>query len=129
MPLRMVAPPDDLSPEESAVWARVTATKPSEWWDAGSVPLLAQYCRAVVQSELVGELVRSVGTAMLTDPDELVRYKELRKIQNALSSEITSLARSMRLTQQSRYNAKNSDTASRRGGGPSKPWHVDVIEG
>src|SRR5690606_37440856 len=124
MPLRMVAPPYDFSPEESVVWARVTATKPAEVWDSGSVPLLAQYCRAVVQSELVGELVRSVGTAMLTDPEELVRYKELRKIQNALSSEITSLARSMRLTQQSRYNAKNSDTASRRGGGPSKPWHV-----
>ena len=129
MPLRMVQPPEDLSPEESSVWARVTATKPSEWWDAGSVPLLAQYCRAVVQSELVSELVRSVGQAMLTDPDELGRYKELRKIQNALSGEITSLARSMRLTQQSRYNAKNSDTASRKGGGPSKPWHHDVIDG
>src|SRR5690606_3434547 len=123
MPLRMVRPPDDLSPEEAEVWARVTATKPSEWWDAGSVPLLSQYCRAVVQAELVAGLVASTGKAMLTDPDELARYKELRKIQSTLSGEITSLARSMRLTQQSRYNAKNSDTASRKGGAPSKPWH------
>src|SRR5690625_7625322 len=102
MPLRLVKPPEDLTPEESAVWAKVTATKPAEWWDAGSAPLLAQYCRAVVQSELVGDLVRSTGKAMLTDPDELDRYKELRKIQAALASEMTSLARSMRLTQQSR---------------------------
>src|SRR5690606_22701811 len=114
MPLRMVRPPEDLSPEECEVWARVTATKPSEWWDAGSVPLLSQYCRAVVQAELVSGLVRSVGSAMLTDPDELPRYDKLRKIQSVLSGEITSLATKMRLTQQSRYNAKNSDTASRK---------------
>ena len=129
MPLRLVKPPEDLTPEESAVWSKVTATKPAEWWDAGSAPLLAQYCRAVVQSELVGDLVRSTGKAMLTDPDELDRYKELRKIQAALASEMTSLARSMRLTQQSRYNAKNSDTAARKAGGTAKPWHHDVIEG
>lgn len=128
MPLRMVQPPADLSDEECSVWARVAATKPSEWWDAGSVPLLAQYCRAVVQSELVAGLVTSTGKAMLTDPDELARYKELRKIQAALTGEMTSLATKMRLTQQSRYNAKNSDTASRKGGGPSKPWHHDVVD-
>lgn len=128
MPLRMVHPPEDLSPEECEVWSRVTATKPSEWWDAGSVPLLAQYCRAVVQSELVAGLVASTGKAMLTDPDELGRYKELRKIQGALSGEMTSLATKMRLTQQSRYNAKSGDTASKKGGGPSKPWHHDIID-
>ena len=128
MPLRMVQPPEDLSAEECSVWARVAATKPSEWWDAGSVPLLAQYCRAVVQSELVAGLVASTGKAMLTDPDELGRYKELRKIQAALSGEMTSLATKMRLTQQSRYNAKNSDTAARKAGGPAKPWHHDVVD-
>jgi hypothetical protein len=60
---------------------------------------------------------------MLTDPDELGRYKELRKIQAALTGEITTLARSMRLTQQARYNAKNSDTANRKVSG-SRPWQV-----
>ena len=129
MPLRLVKPPEDLTPEESAVWSKVTATKPAEWWDAGSVPLLAQYCRAVVQSELVGDLVRSTGKAMLTDPDELDRYKELRKIQSVLASEMRGLARDMRLTQQSRYRADKADTTSRKAGGPSKPWHHDVIEG
>ena len=129
MPLRLVKPPEDLTPEESEVWAKVTATKPSEWWDAGSVPLLSQYCRAVVQSELVGDLVRSTGQAMLSDPDELDRYKELRKIQSVLASEMRGLARDMRLTQQSRYRADKADTTSRKAGGPAKPWHHDVIEG
>lgn len=130
LPTRLLSPPADLSQDESAVWARVAATKPGDWWDAGSVPLLAQYVRATVQSELVAELVRSVGQNMLADPDEMGRYKELRKIQAALSGEISSLATKMRLTQQSRYNAKNSDTASRRGGGGGrKPWQShDVID-
>jgi hypothetical protein len=123
LPLRLLQPPADLSTEEAEVWGRIVATKPGDWWDAGSIPLLAQYCRAVVQAELVAGLVASVGSAMLTDPDELGRYKELRKIQAALTGEITTLARSMRLTQQARYNAKNSDTANRKVSG-SRPWQV-----
>lgn len=128
LPLRLLEAPSDLSAEEADVWAKVSATKPGEWWDAGSLPLLAQYCRATVQSDLVADLVRTVSDNLRTDPDELGRYKDLRKIQAALTAELTSLATKMRLTQQSRYNAKNSDTASRKATG-RKPWQHDVLEG
>lgn len=128
LPIRMLAPPADLSGEEAQVWSRIAATKPGDWWDAGSVPLLAQFCRASVQAELIADLVRQVGSVMLTDATKLGEYKELRKIQAALSGEINSLARAMRLTQQSRYNAKSSDTASRKATG-RKPWvSHDVID-
>ena len=126
LPSRLLAPPDDLAPDEAEVWSRVVATKPADWWDAGSVPLLAQYARASVQAEQVAELVRVVLAGLRSDPDELGRYKDLRNIQAKLSAELTSLATKMRLTQQSRYNAKNSDTASRKVGG-ARPWQV--IEG
>ena len=128
LPVRLLAAPDDLSAEQAEVWGQVVATKPSDWWDAGSVPLLAAYCRAVVESRKVSALVESMSADMLLLDDGLSRYKELRKIQAALSGEMTSLATKMRLTQQSRYNAKNSDTAARRGGGPAKPWHHDVVD-
>ncbi len=128
MPLRMLAPPADLSVEETEVWSRVAATKPGDWWDAGSVPLLAQFCRATVQAEMVADLVRQCGSAMLTDPGQLGTYKELRKIQGALSGEITTLARSMRLTQQAKYRADKAEPESRKANG-RKPWHHDVIEG
>ena len=126
LPLRLLAPPADLSGEEAEVWSRVAATKPGDWWDAGSVPLLAQYYRATVQAEMVADLVRQCGSVMLTDPSQLGVYKELRKIQSTLSGEITSLARSMRLTQQARYRADKADPESRKATG-RKPWH-DVIE-
>lgn len=128
IPLRTNPAPADLSAEEAEVWARTVATKPGDWWDAATVPLLAQYCRASAQAELVGDLVRRTAEAMLSDPDELPRYKELRKIQAALSGEMTSLATKMRLTQQSRYRADKAGTTARRGGTGNKPWHHDVIE-
>lgn len=128
LPLRLLAPPADLSAEECEVWGRVAATKPGDWFDAGSIPLFAQFCRATVQAEMVGGLVRTVGTAMLTDPDELGRYKDLRKIQAALSGELTSLATKMRLTQQARYGTRAADTAAGKATG-KKPWQShDVID-
>ena len=106
------------------MWARVAATKPGDWFDAGSIPLLAQYCRATVQAELIADLVRQTASSMLTDPAQLGTYKELRKIQAALTGEINSLARAMRLTQQSRYRADKADTASRKANG-SRPWVIE----
>ncbi len=128
LPVRLIEPPGDLTAPEAEVWARIVVTKPGDWWDAASTPLLAQFCRATVQAEAVAELVRQTLAALATPDGDLDTYKDLRKIQAALSAELTSLATKMRLTQQSRYNAKNSDTASRRGSG-RKPWQQhDVID-
>lgn len=126
MPMRLLPAPLDLTEEESAIWCRVVATKPGDWWDAGNMPLLASMCRAVVQSELVGEQVRLVS-AHLADDDGLARYKLLRKLQAELSGEINTLARAMRLTQQSKYNTKSADTADRKASG-RKPW-LEILEG
>lgn len=128
LPIRLLQPPADLSVEESETWARVVATKPGDWWNAGSVPLLAQYCRATVQAEMIADLVRQTASTMLTDPSQLGTYKELRKIQSTLSGEISSLARAMRLTQQSQYRADKAATEGRKATG-RKPWQHDVIEG
>jgi len=128
IPLRLIPAPADLSPEEAEAWGRIVATKPSEWWDAATTPMLAQLCRASVQAELIGDLVRRTGEAMLADADELPRYKELRKIQAALSGEMATLETKLRLTPQSRYRADKADTTARRGGTGNKPWHHDVIE-
>jgi hypothetical protein len=128
LPSRLLPAPEDLSPEEACVWARVVATKPSDWWDGGSAPLLAQYARATVQSEMVAELVRRVSLALVTAPDELARYRDLRKIQAQLSGELNTLARSMRLTQQSKYRADKADTTSRKASG-NRPWIThDIID-
>ena len=127
LPVRLLAAPDDLGAEQAEVWGQVVATKPSDWWDAGSVPLLAAYCRAVVESRKVSALVESMSADMLLLDDGLARYKELRKIQAALSGEVNTLARAMRLTQQAKYRADAAAVADGKAKG-ARPWHR-VIEG
>lgn len=127
LPSRMLEPPESLAPDEVEVWAHVVATKEAAWWDAGSVPLLEQYCRAVVQARMLSGQVQQCAEALQTEPDQLDTYKDLRRLQAQLSSEIIALARSMRLSQQARYGARAASTGARKGT-TRKPWQVSVIE-
>ena len=122
LPVRLLEAPADLSAEQAEVWASVVVTKPGDWFDAGSIPLLAAYCRAVVESRKVAALVESMTPAMLLLDDGLARYKELRKIQAALSGEVNTLARAMRLTQQAKYRADAAAVADKKASG-ARPWH------
>ena len=127
LPVRLLEPPADLSDAQADVWAAVVATKPFDWFDAGSVPILTAYCRAVVESRKVAALVESMTGDMLLLDDGLNRYKELRKIQGALAGEVNTLARAMRLTQQAKYRADAATTADKKASG-ARPWHR-VLEG
>lgn len=122
LPVRLLEPPDDLSAEQAEVWASVVVTKPGDWLDAGSIPLLAAYCRAVVESRKVAALVESMTGDMLLLDDGLKRYKDLRRLQAELSGEVNTLARAMRLTQQSKYRADAAAVADGRAKG-ARPWH------
>lgn len=122
LPVRLLEAPSDLSAEQAEVWGMVVATKPSDWWDAGSAPLLAAYCRAVVESRKIAALVESMTADMLLLDDGLKRYKDLRRLQAELSGEVNTLARAMRLTQQAKYRADAAATADDKAKG-ARPWH------
>jgi hypothetical protein len=122
LPVRLLEAPQDLTAEQADVWASVVVTKPADWFDAGSVPILAAYCRAVVESRKVAALVESMTSAMLLLDDGLKRYKDLRRLQAELSGEVNTLARAMRLTQQSKYRADAAAVADGRAKG-ARPWH------
>jgi len=47
-------PPKHLSKEAAAVWRAVAASKPADWFDAGSQLLLETLCDAVVHARAVG---------------------------------------------------------------------------
>jgi hypothetical protein len=42
-------PPEHLSQEARKLWARILASKPSDWFDEGNLPILAQYCDLVAE--------------------------------------------------------------------------------
>lgn len=120
-------PPDDLSDLECEVWRAIVATKERQWWDSGSIPLLAAYARAVVQSRTVGRLVREALALLENDATVLPRYRELRALESQLSKDMVSLAIRMRLTQQARYvpdkAASRAAKIARQG---LKPWQQAV---
>lgn len=119
----------DLSDDEAELWRKVTASKPWDWFDAGSEPLLAQYCRVVVQSSMVGVRMQALLSDGPTDDEFVCRYAKLRSIQSKLSREIVALATRMRLTQQSRYSnqkaaTKAGDNGRRESASAPKPWEL-----
>src|SRR4051794_40539428 len=98
-------PPHDLSDEETEIWAAVVNTEPADWFSPSTVPLLAQYCRHVVQSRRVAELIeRATGDRELS----IVDYDRLLKMQERESRAVATLATKMRISQQSTTNHRGN---------------------
>lgn len=117
LPTRL-SPPSDFPPSESEVWRSVVSTKPVDWFQADSAPLLAEYCRAVVMTDRLAMMIEAAMTAPDEDGPSL---KDLLKMRDVESRRAATLAVKMRLTQQSRYTPMASATADRKAGGV-RPW-------
>lgn len=107
--------PHDLNDEETEIWAAVVNSQPADWFSPATVPLLTQYCRAVVQARRVAELIEK-ATA---DPELTVKdYDRLLKMQVRQSASVASLATKMRISQQATINKRANQIQA----APRKPW-------
>lgn len=113
-------PPAALTEREAEVWRAVVATKPHDWFNADTAPLLMDYCRAAVTSDELASELRKFKK--IPGGSRFARYIALRKLQDQNTRAMASLATKMRLTQQSRYTPQAASTANRRAGSGSKPW-------
>lgn len=118
---RRQTPPDVLTEAEKELWRAVVATKPGDWWDAGTVPHLVEYCRTKTSLELVSAEFTGFDSEWLKTDDGLKRYHRLINVRDKLQGRITNLAMKMRLTQQSRYSEKTANTAANRAA-PQRLW-------
>jgi hypothetical protein len=117
-----VRPPHGLIDEEVEVWAAVVSAQPADWFTSATVPVLAQYCRHVVQAKRIAELIeratshvdRKTKQPTLTVKD----LDRLLKMQERESRAIASLATKMRVTQQATTNHRGNKKASVA----RKPW-------
>ena len=111
-------PPEKLSDLERAVWRRIVATKPADWFTADSQPLLVEYCRACVFSDQLAESLAESAVA-ISDP----AWLKARDLQERNARLLTTLAMKMRLTQQSRWTKQTAFTANKNTAKEeSKPW-------
>lgn len=108
-------PPPELIDEEVEVWAAIVGNEPADWFSPSTVPLLAQYCRHIVQAKRVAELIeRATGDRDLSVTD----YERLLRMQANESRAIAQLATKMRISQQSTINQRGNQNQK----AARKPW-------
>ena len=107
--------PYDLTDEQSAEWWAVVNRMPADWFPRETHALLAQFCRHVVASRRVSQLIVQCEEAPMLD---LERYDQLLKMQEREGRALSSLATRLRITQQATVEAKTARKPSMT----SKPW-------
>jgi len=112
-------PPAELTAEQSAEWKAIVNRMPADWFTRENFGLLAQYCRHLVTSRRVAQLVESEENS---DEFSIMNYDMLLRMQSRESSTLTSLATKMRLSQQAKYTTQRAGTKSKDAGTGKKPW-------
>ena len=118
---RPIAPADMLDAEK-AVWKRVVAAMPADWFNREHLDLLRSYCEHSVRARKYSRMAsmfeaKDVGERIeLDDLDRVSRMAE-REVRAALA-----LARSMRITHQAQLRSETAATKRDSDGGEPRPW-------
>lgn len=110
-PLRLSAPAH-LSAAACDVWRSIVSSRPAEFFDSGSAPVLETYCTSIVEHRRLVAMLDDVG-------DDLDCMAKLTRLIDAHAARIGSCAVRLRLTNQSRYNPTRAGTLSAQGGSPA----------
>jgi hypothetical protein len=115
------APPPDakLTDAQAAVWKRITASKPGDWFNGDDLFLLAELCRAL---DMCDRLADAIDAMDIRNGDTLARRLALRDKE---ARRVTVLATKLRLTPQSRYDKGAAATAAKRPNG-ARPWEFSA---
>lgn len=106
-----------MSAAQKTIWENTIASKPIEWWTPDTLPLVAEYVRAV---DTCNHLDRRVSKALSGDHGELDDWLKSRDRE---AKRVVSIATRLRLTQQSRYTPGAAATVSKRqSASGNRPW-------
>lgn len=98
-------PPHQLTDEETEVWFGVVNSEPADWFSPSTAPLLAQFCRHVVQSNRIAGLIEQATS----DKNLLIEdYDRLLKMADRETKAILLTATKMRISQQSTTNHRGN---------------------
>ncbi|MBS7737929.1 MULTISPECIES: hypothetical protein [unclassified Chelatococcus] len=123
LPGQRPRPPAGLTAKQKREWGAVVNRLPADWFTRETHALLVQYVRHVERADILAKAIDKFPPADLETEDGVERYDKLTKMAEREGRALSSLATRMRLTQQSRYNAKNANTGAEKAGTAStKPW-------
>jgi hypothetical protein len=116
--IRRPDPPRELTSEQTNVWREVLDDLPADWFRPSNLALLEAYCRHVVASRRVAQLIEAEEQS---DGFTLERYDFLLRVQEREGRALSSLATRMRLTQQATFDEKKRKPQTLG----KKPWEPD----
>jgi hypothetical protein len=120
-PVETIPRPDplpELTPEQADVWRSVVESMPGDWFAPETLPLLSQYCRHVVASRRVAQLVERAEAG---DDLDIEVYERVLRMQQKESREISLLAARMRISQ----HMSKTYAEARKIPRIRKPWETD----
>lgn len=106
--------PYDLTDEQTEEWWAVVNRLPADWFPRETHGLLADYCRHVVKSRRIAQLVASAES---DDPLDIDLLDKLYKMAERESRAASSLATRLRITQQATVSPKAKKPAQSK-----RPW-------
>jgi hypothetical protein len=121
---RRPEPPDHLTERQAEIWRETTASEPTDFFSSAALRgLLADYCRHREAAENVSGIIDTFKPEWLKNGEGVKRYQALLRIREAETGAAMRMARSLRLTNQSRYLPRGAARAGLNASGP-KPWEV-----
>lgn len=116
--------PTGLPKRQKALWTSITHSKPPDWWDAGSLPILQALVGHIATLEAI-EAQFSTVEIDLKNQEGVKHLDLLSRLRDRESKAVAALSVKLRLTQQARYTTGSASTAARRGGDGQRPWEFD----
>jgi phage terminase small subunit len=117
-------PPDYLTERQAEIWRETAASEPIDFFNTAALRgLLADYCRHRQAVEEISAIIDSFKPEWLKNGEGVKRYQALLGIRETETRASMSMARSLRLTNQSRYMPRGAARAGLNASGP-KPWDV-----
>ena len=114
--------PEDLTKPEKVLFGEIVAARPADYFDAATIPMLAEYCRIPSELSLYAGAISKYKVSWLNADDGLKRLKELTGMRDKAQKRMALLATKMRLAQQSRYIAHSGKSKPKSNGAGPKPW-------
>ena len=122
--VRMPVPPG-LTAGQRATWRAIVRSRPVDWFDAGSGPLLVAYCRGIAAQTVLAVRIDAFDPEELATAEGIGRYDKLLALDDRQTRKLVKLATAMRLSQHARRSIDAAATAARDGQSSSKLWQRD----
>ena len=109
-------PVEGLRDDEKAIWKRITAAMPADWFRREHLDLLARYCQHQARADRYNKMASVFTAADIGERIELDDLDRISRMADRDSRAALALARSMRITHQSQLRAETAATKARNRG-------------